>query len=100
MSPSNGTHPGEQPANSATTIAGRTSTRTETARPSTSKPSSVRICSYTDRAEGQGGSYSLQRWLQQSPKDDPWTGVTRTGSRRSDGYDEQLSYTQQKGQGF
>ncbi|KAG7009571.1 hypothetical protein G7Y79_00002g006860 [Physcia stellaris] len=85
MSPKDETHPNDQQAKSATTTVDHTSTSTEKAKPSTSNQSSTRRCLYADRAGGQEGIYSLQRWLQQSDKDDPWTATPRSGGRRDEG---------------
>ena len=85
MTPKNETHPGDYQAKLATTTAGRTSTGIEAAKPSTGNPVSAIRCPYTDRAEREGGSYSLQRWLQQDPKDGPWTATSSFAGQRHEG---------------
>ena len=89
MSSKDETHPSDQQAKSDTTTVDRTSTRTEKPKPSTSNQSSTRRCLYAARAGGQEGSYSLQRWLQQSHKEDPWTDTPRSGEQRDEGSGDQ-----------
>ena len=59
------------------------STRTEKSDMSAAT-SSGKKGSYNSQADGQSGNYAMKTWIQQSPRDDPWSVAARFGRRHAD----------------